>query len=1095
MLSFFSWSPKPLSIQVTLRLVVALVMSFALSASSSSSSSSAAAGAGPGWAIKSVALPTNFSMDDNGACETESNCDGYLVTATNVGTTPSTGTIMVKDTLPEGIAFRNIEFEGELEPNESSGGSLNCVELPPRQVQCEYAEPVPPGGMLAVQVNVLVEPGAPPTVENKATVEGGEAAPAATSQPSSVANTVNGEAPSFGLQDFSIGVYAANGASDTQAGDHPGALTTTIDFTSDFFPVSSFHYRPVQDPKNTIVDLPLGFAGDPLAAGQCPESALYRKHCPTDSRVGVVTIIRSGQPTREPVYNMIPEAGYPALFGFVFDGAAVFMRARVLPSSSGYVLSISVPNIARSVNFRVTGLSLTFFGDPNEQNGGLSSSAAFFTNPADCATGPLKARLEMDSWVNPEQWVTRETTVYEANPSQAVSGCNMLQFNPTIGVAPETTQADTPSGYEVDLKVPQAPNVWPDLATPTLRDATVTLPEGVSVSPGAADGLVGCQAKGPEGINLGNEDTLSHEVQEGEEPGPDGLPHAARGHCSPASQIGTVKIMTPLLPDPLEGHVYLAQPQCGGEGQPACTEADATNGNLFGVYIEAEGSSVIIKLKGNVSANPVTGQLTARFEENPQLPFSEFKLQLKGGPRAPLANPQICGETQTTSVLTPWSAPESGPPATPFSTFAVTGCASSLPFAPAFLAQTTTPIAGAFSPFTLTLSRHDGEQDLSGITVQTPPGLLGMLSQVQLCPEPQASKGTCGPGSLIGHTQAAAGAGSHPFWVPGDMFLTGPYKGAPFGLSIVVPAVAGPFNLGNLIVRAAIGVNPNTAALTVTSDPLPQIVDGVPLRLQTVNVTVDKPGFMFNPTNCSQQQITGTVTGAQGASTEVSSPFAVAGCANLPFKPKFTVLTQAKTTKAKGAYLHVKVVSGSGQANIAKVKVELPKQLPSRLTTLQKACLDSVFNANPAMCPAASLVGSGTAVTPVLAHPLTGPAYLVSHGNVAFPDLVFVLQGEGITLHLVGNTNIKKGITSETFNSVPDAPISTFDAVFPKGPHSVLATNLPAKAKGSLCFTSLVMPTTITGQNSAQVTQATKVTVTGCPKHRARSKVKQKRAQ
>ena len=333
-----------------------------------------------------------------------------------------------------------------------------------------------------------------------------------------------------------------------------------------------------------------------------------------------------------------------------------------------------------------------------------------------------------------------------------------------------------------------------------------------------------------------------------------------------------------------------------------------------------------------------------------------------------------------------------------------------------------------FSPFTLTLSRKDGEQDLSEVTVITPPGLLGMLSQVSLCAEPQASNGGCGEQSLIGHTEVAVGAGSHPFWVQGKVFLTGPYKGGPFGLSVVTPAQAGPLNLGDVIVRAAIHVNPNTGALSVTSDPLPQIIDGVPLRIKTVNVTIDKPGFMFDPTNCSQLQITGSVAGVlpgggAGSTVPVSSPFALTGCANLPFKPSFKVSTQAKTSKASGASLNVKAGSGTGQANIGKVRIVFPKQLPARLTTLQKACPDSVFDVNPVglPCGVGNRTSRAAAHTPVLTNPLIGPVYLVSHGGVAFPDAVIVLQGEGITLYLDGNTNIKKGITSSTFNSVPDA--------------------------------------------------------------------------
>jgi hypothetical protein len=417
-----------------------------------------------------------------------------------------------------------------------------------------------------------------------------------------------------------------------------------------------------------------------------------------------------------------------------------------------------------------------------------------------------------------------------------------------------------------------------------------------------------------------------------------------------------------------------------------------------------------------------------------------------------------------------------------------------LPFAPSLTGGSTNVQAGAFTPFTVTMSREDGNQNLSGIQLHLPPGLLGVLSSVKPCGEPQASQGACGPESLIGHTVVSVGLGSDPFTVSGgQVFITGSYKGAPYGLSITEPARAGPFDLGTVIVRASISVDPHTSALTVTSDPLPTILDGIPLQIKHVNATIDRPGFTLNPTNCSSLQLAGTLSSAQGATSVSSVPFQVSNCATLPFKPKFTVLTQARTSKANGASLHVKVASGSGQANIAKVKVDLPKQLPSRLTTLQKACVDDVFNANPAACPPESAVGTATAVTPLLAHPLTGPAFLVSHATAAFPDLVIVLQGEGITLYLDGNTNIKKGITSSTFNSVPDAPITTFDLVLPEGPHSVLATNLPEKAKASMCGQSLTMPTAITGQNGAVVKQTTKIAVSGCPKAK-KAKRKAKKA-
>jgi hypothetical protein len=1083
-------------------------------------SAAAAFAAAPIWSIRSVALPTDFSEEDTKYCDPEEvrGCDAYAVTVTNVGSVPSTGPIVFKDTLPAGTALEGIGYTEEVSPPElgpageripAEHNSVGDCTEEAASVRCEYEGVVPPGGIMSFPILVATTAQAGSSVTNVAEVQGGGAPLTVSAEPNAVGTT----SPAFGTQEFSVDVFG-DPTQRVQAGDHPASISTSINYTTILKPPPEgvgWWTPAVEEAKTSIVDLPAGFVGDPLAAGTCPESALYDiENHPArcgDSRVGVAALeFGTETPHLVTIFNVVPESGYPAEFGFEFDGAVVLLKARLLPTSGGYVLSVSVPDILRPANYKLTGLTLTLFGDPTEVYG-AGNGEAFLTNPDACGAPTSKARLEMDSWVEPEQWVSQEAPVFEAASGQAVTGCGALRFEPSIEVKPEQTTADTPSGYEVDLKVPQARNAPGLLATPDLKSATVTLPQGVAISPDAADGLAGCEASGPEGIELGSQDRLADEnrVQEGEELGVDGLVHPAPGNCPAASQIGEVEVVTPLLATPLKGHVYVAEPSCGGQGQPACTQASATNGELYGLYLEVEGSGVIVKLKGTVSANPSTGQLTTTFEENPQLPFSELKLWLNGGGRAPLANPQTCGTVTATSDLTPWSEPVT-PDATPFSSFSVDGCAGPTPFAPSFSAGTATANAGAFSPFTLTFARHDGEQDLSGLTVTTPPGLLGVLKSVVQCPESQVARNECGEASLIGHTEVAVGSGSEPFWIAGSVYLTGPYDGAPFGLSVVTPAKAGPFNLGDVRVRAAIHVNPSTSALTVTSDPFPQIVDGVPLRIQTVSVSIERPGFMFNPTNCVQQQIAGTISSAQGASASVSKPFAAAGCASLPFKPAFAASTAGKASKAGGASLDVRVSSkggpqaGGGEANIRSVKVDLPKQLPSRLTTLQRACLASVFEANPAACPKESDVGSATAVTPLLANPLSGPAYLVSHGGAAFPDLEIVLQGEGITLILDGQTQIKHGITSSTFGTVPDAPISSFELKLPTGKYSVLGTDLPTKAGYDLCGQTLSMPTEITAQNGAVIKQTTKIRITGCPPTRpkadkaAKKKAKAKKA-
>jgi hypothetical protein len=939
----------------------------------------------------------------------------------------------------------------------------------------------------------------------------------------------------------------------TQAAGHPWGLTTTLEFTSERVlnprnpPGGKFPtlIEPTQDPKDVAVDLPPGLLGDPQAVPRCPLAVVLSEvnACPSSAQVGMAAIHYKGgyNGERVGIINVTPEAGQSAEFvlPFLGGGFALALTAHVVHSpAGGYGLTVVDNGIPMT---ELLSAELTFWGVPADSShdperglecetstlpvwqcyrGGESSGVApvpFLTMPADCAAGPLTATVKADSWEEPGRYLQARASLPGA------TGCDALRFDPSIEVQTDTTLADEPMGLGVNLQVPQAEQ--PDVpGTPQLRDAVVTLPEGVSISPGVVDGVQACDESGPEGINFNG--------PESEETGLNGELQLAAGHCPDASIVGTAEAITPLLPEPVKGHVYLARPGCGGAGQAACTEQDALNGNLYKLYLELGGvgpladTGVNLKVAGEVEANPATGQLTTKFLENPQLPFSELKIHLNGGPRAPLDTPETCGPAVTTADFTPWSAPGTTPEgvfmpgtadAAPSSFFDVSGCASSPGLSPGFAAGTVTPLAGQFSAFTLNLSRQDREQDLAGIQVHTPPGLLGMLSSVPLCGEPQAAQGSCPAASKIGTTRVASGAGSHPFEIGGNVYLTSGYAGAPFGLSIVTNAVAGPFDLGLVVVRARIDVDRETSALTITSDPLPQIVFGVPLRLQRVTVDIDRPGFMFNPTSCAGRQITATISGAQDATANVASPFAVGACRSLAFKPQFRVSTSGRTSRVGGASLDVRLSypanSMGSEANIARVKVELPKQLPSRLTTLQKACPAATFEADPARCSAASVVGVVKASTPLLPVGLTGPVYFVSHGGEAFPSLVVVLQGDGVRVDLTGSTFISKaGITSSTFKTVPDVPVNTFELYLPEGPYSALAAN------GSLCAASrtatprrarasharartgghaagtrakvppgLSMPTEMVAQNGAVLDQNTKIEVTGCATTKAKS--------
>ncbi len=910
---------------------------------------------------------------------------------------------------------------------------------------------------------------------------------------------------------------------DTQAGSHPFDMTTSFRLNTN----SEGHIEGEDYAKDITVDFPPGFAGSIVSVPECPISDLVlrigsttaTRGCPTSSQVGVVEVdlgVGLGEETFfpleiAPVYNMVPSDGGTAELAFrvLTVVQPVIVSAR---TDGDYGLVAQTRNISQYVPF--AGLTMTLWGVPadprhdaerflpqkgvpcfcissepgNEKGEPLADSAPltpYLTNPTKCGqASEYDATFIGDSWVNPglfdeidgrpalssPHWVTATQSMYPVG----VTGCNSLSFNPSLRVSPDTTKADAPSGYTIELHVPQstAPG---DLASPALKSAVATLPQGLAISPGAADGLQACTDNGSEPAG-----SPGNEI---------GFGSDAEPRCPHASQVGTVTLTTPLLPSPLEGEVYLS---------------DEHSGDRYAVFFVIRGEGLLIKLKSTVVANPMTGQLTASFLNNPELPFSDFTLHFYGGPRAVFVNPATCGPANTTTDLTPWASGPGGiGDATPSSAFEVSfdgegaPCPSVQPFAPSFTAGTTSIQAGGYSPFSVTFSRPDEDQEVDHVQVTTPPGLLGTLANVPLCPEPQASQGTCPSGSQIGHVIVGVGSGAAPLYLPvrgqpaNPVYLTGPYKGAPFGLTFLIPAIAGPYNLGTVVVRAAINVNPTTAALTVTSDPLPTIIDGIPVQVKTVNVLIDREHFIFNPTNCSPMTVGGSMTSLQGATASFSSPFQVTGCGDLAFKPRFTVSTSAHTSRADGASLDARLSFPPGalgmDANIASVKVELPKALPSRLTTLQKACAAATFEADPANCPAGSIVGAARAITPTLPATLSGPVYFVSHGGEAFPNLIVVLQGDGVRVDLTGSTFISKvGITSSTFKTVPDVPVNFFELYLPEGPSSALA------ATGDLCKSKLTMPTTFTAQNNAVIHQATPIVVTGCKTAKGKASKAQK---
>jgi hypothetical protein len=888
----------------------------------------------------------------------------------------------------------------------------------------------------------------------------------------------------FGIQSFSFEVLDKEGKQYTQAGGHPYEWTTSFALNTTTSTVDGLETQAADANLRDIeTELPPGLIASATATPRCPRYLVALDQCSPATQVGEVEITdAANERFNVGLYNVVPQRGVPVELGAVVANLVrVYIDGNVRTGgdygATAKVLSTSEDDNIRASRVSIWGVPADPSHDghricpvpgqqvsPGEQPCSPGGRLIpLLTNPTSCPGTALTASMRADSWQEPGRFISVATQI------PATTGCEALDFTPSITIAPDTSVADSPSGLAVDLKVPQ--NETPaGLATSSLENTVVELPAGVSVSPSAANGLGACS-----------------EAQIG-------LHSEAAAECPNGSKIGTVEITSPLIADHLTGGVYVAR------------QSENPFHSLLAMYIAAEADGARVKLAGHIVADPVTGQLTTTFTETPQIPFNDFKLNLFGGRRGALATPNACGAPNTNVSLAPWDGLAATSFSEPFTTS--TGCVSG--FAPAFEAGTVSAQAGGYAPFTLSFSRGDSEENFAGATVTLPPGLIGKIAGVAQCSDAQlaaaaAKSGvaeraspSCPAGSLIGTVQTTAGPGPSPVSVSGKAYLTGPYKGGPYGIAVIVPAVAGPYDLGTVVIRQSLRIDPSDAHVTDTSDPFPTILQGVPLRLKSVNVTLDRTGFTFNPTSCEPKTINATLESAGGAKAGVSSHFQAVNCASLKFAPKFSASTGGKASKANGASLDVKVGYPTGPegtyANIKAVKVDLPKQLPSRLTTLQKACLAATFEANPASCPKASNVGTATATTPVLNVPLIGPAYLVSHGGEAFPDLEIVLQGENVTLILVGNTKIKNGITSSTFKTVPDAPVSSFELKLPTGQFSILGANVPQSKKYNLCGQTLPMPTQITAQNGAVIKQTTKIAITGCPKaHKAKAKAKSKK--
>ncbi len=932
----------------------------------------------------------------------------------------------------------------------------------------------------------------------------------------------------FGVENFQLIAENAGGSVDTQAGSHPFQLTSVVTFNTTA-PEPGGGPRTVALAKDIVSELPAGLIADPAGLAQCTQGQFARERCLAQSAIGVAAVtfdepgVVAFDSARAPIFNIEPSPGEPARFGVMLAGIPEILGTSIR-SGRDYGVTLASNNITQDLS--LLSLQLTFWGVPGDQRHdaqrgweclegsgtctptATSAPPPFLSLPSTCGK-PLQSTLSGEQWERPGKL---EALASYQMPS--LDRCDQLPFEPQIAVSPEARQGSEPTGLNVDLHVPQGEASNPaGLTDSNIEDIAVALPEGLTIDPAAAgrmeacsEGLIGFE--GFQEIDPTSDPGVQTPIFTSRLPGSPPAPAAGEAEplqpgvnfCPDASKIGTVEIHTPLLADPLKGAMYLAAPQNLSE-----TTMQNPFGSLVAVYLVAEDpvSGVLVELPGRVTLNQQTGQLTMTLENTPQLPLEDIELKFLGGERALLATPARCGTYTTQASFTPWSGE---PPVPSTSSFEITSgpngapCPGpSLPFAPSITAGTTNLDSGAFSPLTATISRGDGQQSLRGFQLRLPPGLEGLVSSVPLCQEAQANAGACAAASQIGETTVSAGVGGDPYTLTGGkVYLTEGYEGAPFGLAIVTPVKAGPLDLEDapenhpacdcLVIRAKIEVDPRTAQLTIATGRIPTIIDGIPLQIKHLNITIDRRGFIVNPTSCAHLPLTGTISGNEGAGAPVSSSFQAANCAALKFAPKLTASTQAKTSRGGGASLSVKLSypSGPHDANIAALKVDLPEALPARLRTLRQACLARVFQANPAACPAGSIVGRARVLTPILPGVggglLTGPAYFVGRGPGRFPGLVLVLSGDGVRLDLAGRTFIdaRTDVTSLTFKTVPDIPVSSLELTLPEGPHSALATN------AALCKRKLAMPTALVGQNGAEIHESTKVRVIGCPASRAR---------
>lgn len=994
----------------------------------------------PAWSIRSLAVPTNFVPGDL------ANDYFYELTAANNGGDRTDGTdIVITDTLPAGLTVKSVDLFVRAGTVDINPGNSACDVVTDAEevstVTCTVTESgavgdetepakIWPGEQIRAVVHVSTPPAISGSLQNQAAVSGGGAAAASVGS----TNAASTALPGSDLAEFSADFTDEEGLTVTQAAAHPFAFTTSFGVNTVKAPPGSLAplIPAAGDLKEIEVALPPGIAGNPTATTQCtgqdfntphafsprPGLNIFGNLCPNSSVVGFVVIqqvegISLVSPV--PLYNLVPPKGMPAQLGFQVAGAPIYINTK-LRTGSDYGVTSYVKNTSEAK--RVTAASITIWGNPSaaahdrlrgtclstsgsfslgECPAGIDEVKPFFRLPTSCSAA-LLTTMRFDTWVLPGTFAARGAGA----PSP--TGCNQVEFKPAIEAQPTTNVADSPSGLKVDLEIPQPQDTA--LGEADLRNVSVTLPNGLYVNPSSAAGLTGCSEAE---VDLHGE-------------GP--------ANCPSSSKVGTVSIDTPLLDHPVPGAVYLAD------------QGANPFSSLIAIYIAVNDpvSGIVIKLAGKIDLDPVTGQLTSTFIDNPQQPFERFHLEFFSGARAPLRTPASCGVHTTVTSMTPWSAPESGPPARPSDSFQIgSGPAGPCPsgaLAPKLKAGLANPTAASYSPFSLRLTRDDATDELAALSVKTPKGLVAKLAGVPYCSDAsiaqaagrsapgqgamEAASPSCPDASVVGSTSAGAGAGPAPFYTGGKVYLAGPYKGAPLSLVAVIPAVAGPFDLGVVVNRIALRVDPETTQVTADSDPFPTILSGVPLDVRDIRVSLDRQGFTLAPTSCDPQMVEANVLGKSGASATAGNRFQVGGCGALKFAPGLKLKLKGGTRRGTYPALRAELKTRYGQANLSRLSLALPHSEFLAQEHIRTICTRVQFAAKA--CPKGSIYGKARAVTPLLAKPLEGPVYLRSSSN-PLPDLVLALRGQ-IEVVAVGRIDSFNGGIRASFDAIPDAPVS-----------------------------------------------------------------------